>query len=75
MSLLNKNDEVITTPTQLEYNGSTVYYYCGEFNSMCITEDNSVFVWGSNVYNIHLNKLKSTYKPAQINLLTYIEKR
>lgn len=68
------SDEVIISPTQLDYNGKTQYYYCGEFSSVCITEENKVYVWGSNVYNLHLDSsLSSKYEPTQINLSTYIK--
>lgn len=68
------SDEVIISPTQLDYNGKTQYYYCGEFSSVCITEENKVYVWGSNVYNLHLDSsLSSKYEPTQINLSTSIK--
>jgi len=63
------SDEVIVIPNRLEIASDSpiIYYHCGEFSSAYITEDHSVYVWGSNVQNIFLDEAHdSSYHPKEL---------
>lgn len=72
----DSDDEVITVPSQLECPRNIEYYYCGEFSSVCISSDEKIYVWGSNVRNLHLNSnVTEQYKPTQINFWFHVNKK
>jgi alpha-tubulin suppressor-like RCC1 family protein len=69
------NAEVIVTPNRLEIDddSSVIYYHCGEFSSAYITEDHSVYVWGSNFQNIFMDEAhESSYRPKKLDFSNYL---
>ncbi|MEG0898823.1 MAG: hypothetical protein RSF40_03820 [Oscillospiraceae bacterium] len=62
-------DEVIVTPNRLDITSDSpiIYFHCGEFSSAYITEEHSVYVWGSNYQKIFIDETQdSSYYPKEL---------
>lgn len=71
----DSEDEVNTIPSRLDFEGSVKYLYCGEFASVCISEEGIISVWGSNVRNIHLDRsIQEQYQPTELDFWAHVSK-
>lgn len=67
------DQQVIVTPSKLDFKGKVRDYYCGELSTVCITENDEVYGWGTSYYGLYMGQREtSSAAPVKLDFSSYL---